>query len=242
MDTIDELGRRAARTALAEAEAYTDVDAGLARILADDEDVELNADGGSRRGWVVVLAAAAAVVAAVTAGVVWSQDDPSPRLVPGTPPEVTPAPTIPVTPEPTTPATAPPPTPTPTTSPSGDPSSPLATLAEAIGASTAIAREPGKVIVFADGTTTEVATPRNAYVQTDGAMLWWDIVTGETTNRSAAATLDGTVVCEVEGSIHRVRQDPDGGYVASVERAIRGHRPGRRGERGAQLRRGLRVR
>ena len=107
MDTIDELGRRAARTALAEAEAYTDVDAGLARILADDEDVEWNADGGSRRGWVVVLAAAAAVVAAVTAGVVWSQDDPSPRLVPGTPPEVTPAPTTPATPEPTTPATAP---------------------------------------------------------------------------------------------------------------------------------------
>ena len=67
---------------------YTDVDAGLARILADDDDVDWNVDGGSRRGW-VVLAAAAAVVAAVTAGVVWSQDDPSPRLVPATPPEPT---------------------------------------------------------------------------------------------------------------------------------------------------------
>ena len=53
MDTIDELGRRAARTALAEAEAYTDVEAGLARILADEEDVDWNVDGGGRRrgGW-----------------------------------------------------------------------------------------------------------------------------------------------------------------------------------------------
>ena len=72
--------------------------------------------------------------------------------------------------------------------------------------------------VFADGTTTEVATPPDVYVQTDGTLLWWDIVTGETTSRSAAATLDGTIVCEVEGTIHRVRQEPDGGYVASVER------------------------
>ena len=108
------------------------------------------------------------------------------------------------------------------------PSSPLATLAEAIGASTAIAREPGKVTVFADGTTTEVATPPDVYVQTDGTLLWWDIVTGETTSRSAAATLDGTIVCEVEGVIHRIRQDPDGGYVASVERARGDRRPPRR--------------
>ena len=50
MDTIDELGRRAARTALAEAEAYTDVEAGLARILADQEDVAWNIDSGRRRG------------------------------------------------------------------------------------------------------------------------------------------------------------------------------------------------
>jgi hypothetical protein len=514
MDTIDELGRRAGRTALAEAEAYTDVEAGLARILADEEDVDWNVDGGSRRGWVVVLAAAAAVVAAVTAGVVWSQEDPSPRLVPGTPPEPTPAPTTPATPEPTAPATPqpttpatpepqpaepsglavsyldPPPSlqpevfatvdapsefflnavvtenggvvvldratesalvvdpdgtsrpvpldvmpsslvaagpgdvvyalgqseqqtetrvlaialsgeragqvvastppfdispylelpvgaighgpegiidrarrvgeqlmgyvdragrpvdvdwqeprlltidedgtvrsddegtewaldiehhpqaPTPLEGPSppvpdaiggatywtgigppDDPGaefpnstinvvallyrdgsgewhrlpdgwevvasdtrgtiigrrvgeqmevahvirhseplpppppstaepepSPLATLAEAIGASTAIAREPRKVTVFADGTTTEVATPPDVYVQTDGTLLWWDIGTGETTSRSAAATLDGTIVCEVEGTIHRVRQEADGGYVASVER------------------------
>jgi hypothetical protein len=227
MDTIDELGRRAARTALAEAEAYTDVEAGLARILADEEDVDWNVDGGSRRGWVVVLAAAAAVVAAVTAGVVWSQEDPSPRLVPGTSPEVTPAPTTPATPELTTPATPAPTTPTTeapttttpptTTSLPPDDSSPLATLAEAIGASTAIATEPGKVSVFTAGTTMEVATPRDAYVQTDGDFLWWYIITGET-SRSAAATLDGTIVCEVEGAIHRVRQEADGGYVASVER------------------------
>jgi hypothetical protein len=52
MDTIDELGRRAARTALAEAEAYTDVDAGLARILADEEDVDWNVDGAAAAvGW-----------------------------------------------------------------------------------------------------------------------------------------------------------------------------------------------
>jgi hypothetical protein len=506
MDTIDELGRRAARTALAEAEAYTDVEAGLARILADEEDVDWNVDRGSRRGWVVVLAAAAAVVAAVTAGVVWSQDDPSPRLVPATPPEPSHAPTTPATPEPTTtaapqpaepsglavsytdpppplqpvvfatvdapsefffnavvtdnggvvvldratesalvvdpdgtsrpvpldvmpsslvaagpgdvvyglgpseqqtdtrmlaialsgeragqviassppfdvrsylelpvgaighgpegiidrarrvgeqlmgyvdgagrpvdidwvppplltidendtiriadgaqewpldierhpdaptplegpspptpaaggravywagigppdepgtdfpnstinvvavlspdgtgqwyrlpdgwsvaasdvwgtiltrrvgeqfelatltpPGEAPPP-PTTTTVPPVDRSSPLAALAQRIGASTAIAREPRKVTVFADGATIEAATPPDVYVQTDGTMLWWDIVTGGTTSRSAAATLDGTIVCEVEGTIHRVRQEADGGYVASVER------------------------
>jgi hypothetical protein len=499
MDTIDEFGRRAARTALAEAEAYTDVEAGLARILADDDDVDWNVDGGGHRGWVVLAAAAAVVAAAITAGVVWSQDDPSPRLVPATPPEVTPAPTTPPTEAPseepsglavsyldpppmlqpevfatvdapsdsffnavaadngvvvldratesavvvgndgtsrrvpldvmpaslvaagpgdvvyglsqsqqqtatiiaialsgeragnvvsTTPpfdvspylelpvgaighgpdgiiyrarrvgerltgyvdragrplevdwadpplltiddndtvqsadgATAwpldierhpqaptplegpsppvpysgggavywtgigppddpgsdfpdstinvvadltqdgsgrwyrlpegwtvaasdiwgtilarrvgdqmelatfthqlvepPPPTPT-TTSPPPVDSSPLAALAEAIGASTAIAREPGKVTVFTGGTATEIATPPDVYVQSDGTFLWWNTITGETTTRSTAATLHGTVICEVEGVLHRIREDPDGGYVASVERA-----------------------
>ena len=62
-----------------------------------------------------------------------------------------------------------PPAPT-TTVPRVDPSSPLATLAEAIGASTAIAREPRKVTVFADGATTEVATPPDVYVETDGTV------------------------------------------------------------------------
>ena len=116
----------------------------------------------------------------------------------------------------TPPGEAPPPPATTTAPPAA--ASPLATLAETIGASTAIAREPGQVTVFANGSTTEVATPQDVYVETDGTMLWWDIVTGPATSRSAAATLDGTIVCEVEGSIHRVRQDPDGGYVASVER------------------------
>ncbi len=71
--------------------------------------------------------------------------------------------------------------------------------------------------MFADGATTEVTTPRDAYVETDGSFLWWSTnPTGGTPVRSTAATLDGTVVCEVEGSLHRIREEPDGGYVASV--------------------------
>jgi hypothetical protein len=214
METIDELGNRAAREALADAERITDVEAGLARILAGEEDVEWNADGGTRRRW-VVLAAAAAVVAAVTAGVVWSQQDSSPTLVPATPPDVTPERTTPATPAPT--ATV---APTTTSVPPVDRPSPLARLAEAIGASTAVARGPRKVTVFSDGTTTEVATPPGLYVQSDGTFLWWDTNIGELTPiRSTAVTLDGTIVCEVDGAMHRVRRDPDGGYVASVERA-----------------------
>jgi hypothetical protein len=117
--------------------------------------------------------------------------------------------------EPTTPPSAPPAeTTTPSTTP---PVSRLATLAEAIGASTAIARAPGTITEYADETTTEVTTPPDVYVQTDGNLLWWNTVTGDTV-RSTAATLDGTVVCDVAGSIHRVRQEADGGYVASVER------------------------
>jgi hypothetical protein len=214
METIDELGYRAARETLADAERITDVEAGLARILAGEEDVEWNADGGARRRW-VVLTAAAAVVAAVTAGVVWSQQDSSPTLVPAIPPDVTPEPTTPVTPAPT--ATV---APTTTSVPPVDRPSPLARLAEAIGASTAIARGPREVTVYANGTTTEVATPPDVYVQTDGTFLWWDTNIGEMTPiRSTAVTLDGTIVCDVDGAIHRVRQAADGGYVASVERA-----------------------
>jgi hypothetical protein len=219
MDTIDELGRRAAQAALADAEAYSDVEAGLARILGGEEDVEWNADGGTRRRW-VVLAVAAAVVAAVTAGVVWSQQDSSPTLVPATPPDVTPEPTTPVTSAPTTTVA-----PTTTSVPPVDRPSPLARLAEAIGASTGIARAPGKVTVYADGTTTKVATPPDVYVQTDGIFLWWNTVTGDTV-QSTAVTLDGTIVCDVDGTIHRVRQKADGGYVASVERADQISDPG----------------
>jgi hypothetical protein len=113
------------------------------------------------------------------------------------------------------PATVPPTTATPPTL--AEPA-PVVTLAEAIGANELVVREPGRITVYRDGAPTEAATPDGVYVQTDGTFLWWDIVTGETTNRSAAATLDATVVCEVDGSIHRIRVDPDGGYVASVER------------------------
>ena len=91
METIDEIGRRAAQAALAEAQTYIDIEAGLARVMAD-EDVELNTSGGGRRRW-VVLAAAAAVIAAVAAGVVWARYEPSSQIGPATPPEVTPQPT-----------------------------------------------------------------------------------------------------------------------------------------------------
>ena len=60
MTTIDEIGRRAARDVLADAEAATDVDAGLARLLADT-DREPRPSG---RRWAVV-AAVATVAAAV---------------------------------------------------------------------------------------------------------------------------------------------------------------------------------
>ena len=103
--------------------------------------------------------------------------------------------------------------------PTTAPPTPASRLAEEIGASKLIVREPGRVTVFEDGSTTDVTTPPDVYVQTDGDFLWWDIVTGETTSRSVAATLDGTVICEVDGVLHRLREDPDGGYIASVERA-----------------------
>ncbi len=50
------------------------------------------------------------------------------------------------------------------------------------------------------------------FVQSDGEFLWW---TDATT--STATTLDGTVVCVAEGSLHRIRAEADGGYIASVE-------------------------
>jgi hypothetical protein len=106
----------------------------------------------------------------------------------------------------TPPGEAPPP-PTTTSVPPVD-ASPLATLAQAIGASTVIAREPGKVTAFTGGATTEVATPPGVYVQTDGRFLWWN---------TTGATLDGTIVCEVDGTIYRMRREADGGYVASWE-------------------------
>ena len=52
----------------------------------------------------------------------------------------------------------------------------------------------------------------DVYVRSDGEFLWWTDATSST-----AATLDGTVVCEVEGDLHRIRAEADGGYVASVE-------------------------
>ena len=87
----------------------------------------------------------------------------------------------------------------------------MAALADAIGASTLIARAPGRVSVFADGATTDVAMP-DVYVRSDGEFLWWTDGTSST-----AATLDGMVVCEVEGDLHRIRAEADGGFVASVE-------------------------
>jgi outer membrane protein assembly factor BamB len=98
----------------------------------------------------------------------------------------------------------------------------VATLAEEIGAATLITREPGTITVFTDGATTEVATPEDAYAQSDGNFLWWttyaDRPDGAITSHSTAATLDGTIVCEADGEIHRIRQEADGGHVASVER------------------------
>ncbi len=95
------------------------------------------------------------------------------------------------------------------------PDTPTAQLAEAIGAGRLITRGAGAVTVYDRGSTSDVATPPDAYVQTDGDFLWWS-VPGATAG-SVAALLDGTVVCEVDGNLHGIRRDPDGGYVASAE-------------------------
>ena len=97
MDAIDEIGRRAARAALADAERYADVESGLARIYGSDELEPVTT--GPRRRW-AALAAAAVVVIAGTAAIVWSQRDPSAPTVPGTTPDGTPEPTTPTSPPP----------------------------------------------------------------------------------------------------------------------------------------------
>jgi hypothetical protein len=93
---------------------------------------------------------------------------------------------------------------------------PVAALASAIGASTLVARSPGRTSAFTDGAATDVTTPPDVYVRSDGEFLWWEDGT-----TSTVATLDGTVVCVVEGSLHRIRAEADGGYVASVEQRFR---------------------
>jgi hypothetical protein len=92
MDAIDELGHRAARAALAEAEMNTDVEGGLARILADAEDGHDAVP--MRRRWPVLVAVAVAATAVVTVlAIVWDEDS-APRMVPATPPDVTPEPIV----------------------------------------------------------------------------------------------------------------------------------------------------
>ena len=59
MTTIDEIGRRAARDVLADTEAATDVDAGLARLLADTD----RGPQPSGRRWAVVAAVATVTAA-----------------------------------------------------------------------------------------------------------------------------------------------------------------------------------
>lgn len=86
MDTIDDIGRRAAATLLADADAVADVEAGLDRIRADAPS-PAHAPV-TRRRWAVVGAAAAIIVAFIAGVLVSNRASDGPRLLPATNPPV----------------------------------------------------------------------------------------------------------------------------------------------------------
>lgn len=110
MTTIDDLGRRAATEALADARRAVDVDAGLARVLREAprpaEPIRDAARRAPARRW-LALAGAAVVVVVTTAAVVLLRDEPR-RLVPvdTVPVDTVPVDTVPVDTVPSTTATA----------------------------------------------------------------------------------------------------------------------------------------
>ncbi len=210
METIDEIGRRAAQAALAEAETYSDVEAGLARILSGDE-LE-SATIPPRRRW-VVLAAAAAVVAIGAAGIVWSQRDPSSPTAPATTPDVTPAPTAPTTPATTAPAPAPP-----------------------AGLSVSYRNPPPALepAVFATIDVPDDATVDHVAVTENGGAVLIDSSTGDAIviapdGSNRRLPLEATIFAPAAGPnevLYGLRQGPEPTDLAMVAIALAGGRPG----------------
>ena len=107
--------------------------------------------------------------------------------------------------------------------PLGGPAS-MAVLAAASEATTVVGRLSDDQLVTWNGDrTAELGSVSSDFVWSDGTYLMWEtssVGAGDVpTTRSTAATLDGNVVCEVDGVLHRLRERAEGGYVASVERA-----------------------
>ena len=99
MTTIDEIGRRAGRDALADAEPLADADAGLDRLLAESETEREPRTGGRR--WAVLAAVGTVAAAAVGLVVVLQDDEPDPATPAATTsaaPSTTAAPTTTVAP------------------------------------------------------------------------------------------------------------------------------------------------
>ncbi len=97
----------------------------------------------------------------------------------------------------------------------------LAILAAAGDAESLVARLPdGTVATWHDGDLAELG-PSAAFVWSEGDFIFWqDSVEnseGVPWPRTKATRFDGTVVCEVDGHMHRLRED-EGRLVASVER------------------------
>lgn len=98
-----------------------------------------------------------------------------------------------------------------------------AELAERLGVRTLVTHRygSGTVGVVRDGISSEIPVPSDSWPWSDGEHVIWTTYTSDgrtMASRSAAATFDGTVVCEVDGNVHRVRRLPDGTSVASVTR------------------------
>ena len=98
----------------------------------------------------------------------------------------------------------------------------LGVVARTTDANVIVAELPdGRTVTWSDGSVSEVPVPAEASSPwSDGGFVYWQIWASDpgVEMTSFAADLDGTVVCEVRGGIHRVREQPDGSHVASVER------------------------
>lgn len=98
----------------------------------------------------------------------------------------------------------------------------LGVVARTTDANVIVAELPdGRTVTWVDGSVSEVPVPAEASDPwSDGDFVYWQIWASDPDVEvmSFAADLDGTVVCEVRGSIHRVRRQPDGSHIASVER------------------------
>ncbi len=100
----------------------------------------------------------------------------------------------------------------------------VALLADAVGASAAVVElSDGRVVAWSDGTIAQIPVAADSHPWSDGNFVYWltyeDGEHGVVDEHSTVADLNGTIVCEAPGSIHLVRRNAEGTYVASVERA-----------------------